>query len=321
MAPHRGVEVLGARALQQRGSPRGTSRPARGRRSPARGRVAVASCGRGSARARRRPWPSKPRSSQARRSGARRIDARRDGRQLVRALGRGRRRARARCGRASRHPQRGEVGHEVDVAVAELPAGELVAGHRLHLHVDGEQVVAAVRAVGGDVARRRSPASKRLPTEPAVVVGEPDDHGVDLARRRRARRAPRGTACRAAGPTSPHATKPRNQAVSRGRDGCERPRGLLAPRRPATAPRPRPIPRRRQPWRGARLTARETRASFRSVRRAPSLLRRFSLGGLAAPPPPAWDPTSVCARPSCVVPATGSVRGRRRVAKPNAGDS
>ena len=35
----------------------------------------------------------------------------------------------------SAHAQRGEVGHEVDVAVAEVPAGERVAGHRLHLEV------------------------------------------------------------------------------------------------------------------------------------------------------------------------------------------
>ncbi len=43
-------------------------------------------------------------------------------------------------------PQRAQVGHEVKVAVTLLPVGKFVARDRLHLHVDGEQVIAGVRA-------------------------------------------------------------------------------------------------------------------------------------------------------------------------------
>ena len=43
-------------------------------------------------------------------------------------------------------PQRREVGYQVEVAVAEFPVGIAVAGDRLHLHVDGEQVVAGMGA-------------------------------------------------------------------------------------------------------------------------------------------------------------------------------
>ena len=79
-------------------------------------------------------------------------------------------------------PQRGEVGDEVDVAVAEVPAGELVAGHRLHLEVGGEQVVAAVGAVGGHVLEEEV-GREALAAQPAVVVGEAGDDRVDLAGR------------------------------------------------------------------------------------------------------------------------------------------
>ena len=100
VAPHRGVEVLGARALLELvvlEVPAGRLEVG----EAASGRVAVATCGTGSARAR---WPPSPR---ARRRRAARPAARR----IVRgatsvgswvAWRRGRRRARARCGRASR---------------------------------------------------------------------------------------------------------------------------------------------------------------------------------------------------------------------------
>ena len=83
----------------------------------------------------------------------------------------------------ARAPQRLHVRHEVEVAVAELPVGELVAGHRLHLHVDGEQIVAGMRAMLGDVFHEEF-GVEALAEEPSVMVGEADHHGLDLARAR-----------------------------------------------------------------------------------------------------------------------------------------
>ena len=75
-------------------------------------------------------------------------------------------------------PQRREVGAEHEVAVAALPARHRVAVDRVHLDVDGEQVVARlggvrhhlVEEVGGGAA---------LALQPALHVGERDEHGVD----------------------------------------------------------------------------------------------------------------------------------------------
>ena len=46
-------------------------------------------------------------------------------------------------------PQGREVGDELEVAVALLPARDLVARHRVHLHLECEQVVAALGPVPG----------------------------------------------------------------------------------------------------------------------------------------------------------------------------
>jgi hypothetical protein len=81
--------------------------------------------------------------------------------------------------------QRGEVDHHVHVAVAELPVGERVAGDRLHLHVDGEQVVAGVAAVLGDLLDEHL-GVEALAHQAAVVVGEAGDHGLDFALRHHA---------------------------------------------------------------------------------------------------------------------------------------
>ena len=79
-----------------------------------------------------------------------------------------------------RAAQRAHVGHEVEVAVAELPVGEFIAGDRIHLHVHGEQVIAGVRAVV-DHAVDEHLGIEPLAEEPAVVVGEADDDRFDLA--------------------------------------------------------------------------------------------------------------------------------------------
>ena len=85
----------------------------------------------------------------------------------------------------ARDAQRRQVGHQVDVAVAELPVGELVARHRLHLHVDGEQVVAGVAAVRRDLVEEHL-GVEALAHQAAVVVGEAGEHGLDLALRHHA---------------------------------------------------------------------------------------------------------------------------------------
>jgi hypothetical protein len=66
--------------------------------------------------------------------------------------------------------QRRKVGLHDEVAVALLPAGGLVARHRLHVDVVGEQVVAAVRLVMG--ASTKYSAWKRLPISRPCMSGK-----------------------------------------------------------------------------------------------------------------------------------------------------
>ena len=76
--------------------------------------------------------------------------------------------------------QRREVGLQRDVAVALVPARELVAGQHRHVGVDREQVVARV-----DRHRARAHvvdpvvAGHPLAHQAALQVGEHDEHGVD----------------------------------------------------------------------------------------------------------------------------------------------
>jgi hypothetical protein len=78
--------------------------------------------------------------------------------------------------------ERGEVGAQQEVAVAEVPAGEPVARHRFELHVGGQQVVAGMGAVAGHLVEEELTVDA-LARQPAVVVGEADDHRVDGAAR------------------------------------------------------------------------------------------------------------------------------------------
>ena len=76
--------------------------------------------------------------------------------------------------------QRVEVGLHLEVAVAALPRRHRVAADGVHLDVDGEQVVAGLGAVLGDLVeevRRGQP----LALQAALHVGEREQHGVDLA--------------------------------------------------------------------------------------------------------------------------------------------
>ncbi len=76
--------------------------------------------------------------------------------------------------------ERREVGDEVEVAVAEFPAGVLVPGDGLHLHVDGQQVVAGMRSVLHRVVDEEGRV-EALAQQTAVPVGEGGQHRVDLA--------------------------------------------------------------------------------------------------------------------------------------------
>ena len=74
----------------------------------------------------------------------------------------------------------GEVGHQLHVAVAPLPRGELEARQRLHLHVHREEVDAGVDAVVQHVVEEVA-ADDALAHQPAEPVREDGEHGVDVA--------------------------------------------------------------------------------------------------------------------------------------------
>ena len=73
------------------------------------------------------------------------------------------------------------VGLHDEIAVALLPARRRVAGHRLHVDVVGEQVVAAVRLLVRAVDEKFR--LEALADEAALHVDHGDDHGVDRAGR------------------------------------------------------------------------------------------------------------------------------------------
>ena len=72
-----------------------------------------------------------------------------------------------------------EIRHQVEVAVPGLPARHLVAGHRVHLHVHREQVVAALGRLA--LVRRLDEVLgvDALAHQAALHVREGDDHRVD----------------------------------------------------------------------------------------------------------------------------------------------
>jgi hypothetical protein len=88
--------------------------------------------------------------------------------------------AQRRAGVPRDHAQRVEVRLHLEVAVATLPRGHRVAGDRVHLDVDGEQVVARLGAVGDDVLDEVVRVEP-LALEAALHVGEAEQDGVDLA--------------------------------------------------------------------------------------------------------------------------------------------
>ena len=77
--------------------------------------------------------------------------------------------------------QRCHVRGDAEVAVALLPVRHLVARHGLHLHVEGEEVVAALDPVLGDLVEEVVDLDP-LAEQTALHVRERRDDGVDRAR-------------------------------------------------------------------------------------------------------------------------------------------
>ncbi len=78
-----------------------------------------------------------------------------------------------------RRAQGGQVGDKMEIAVAPLPVGVAVAGHRLHLHVDGQQVIAAVGAVADGIVDEEA-GVESFAHRSTEMIGEGHDHRVDL---------------------------------------------------------------------------------------------------------------------------------------------
>jgi hypothetical protein len=72
-----------------------------------------------------------------------------------------------------------EIGLQHEVAVAARPGGGLVAGHRLDLHVDGQQIVAGVGLL--HAALQEEMPGVALAHQPPLHVDHADEDGIDLA--------------------------------------------------------------------------------------------------------------------------------------------
>ena len=81
-------------------------------------------------------------------------------------------------------PQRGSVRDEMEVAVPATPIREVEPFDRLHSHVDREQVVAGMGAVG-ESGFEEEPCVEPFAQQTAVVIGESDNNRVDRASRHR----------------------------------------------------------------------------------------------------------------------------------------
>ena len=74
-------------------------------------------------------------------------------------------------------PQRREVGPQHEVAVAPLPARDLVAGHGIHLHLEREEVVAPLHVL--DPVLEEEVLVQALAEQAPLHVGERDDDRVE----------------------------------------------------------------------------------------------------------------------------------------------
>ena len=76
--------------------------------------------------------------------------------------------------------ERGKVRDEMEVPVAKLPVGKLVAGHGVHFHVRGQKVIAGVRAFACNGFEKEIRV-EAFAHHPAVVVGECGNDRVDAS--------------------------------------------------------------------------------------------------------------------------------------------
>src|SRR4029077_3780775 len=76
-------------------------------------------------------------------------------------------------------PQRRQIGRELEVAVAAFPRGELVTRYGIHLHVEGEQIVAPLRPVSVLDLLEEEVAMEALAEQAPLHIRERHDHGVD----------------------------------------------------------------------------------------------------------------------------------------------
>ena len=117
-----------------------------------------------------------------------------------------------------RHPpQRPEVGPQVEVAVAPLPARHRVPGLRVHLHVEREQVVAALEPVVDRSSRKYSPCSRLPSSRPCMSVNAATT--VSIAPVSTSRSAPRASAWGKIG-GAPSDPAPRRRSLRRSGCGC-----------------------------------------------------------------------------------------------------
>ena len=80
-------------------------------------------------------------------------------------------------------PQRRQVGSDREVAVTLLPARDLVSRHGIHLHLEREQVVAALDGTVGLGLVDEELGVQALAEQAPLHVGEGHDHRVEFAHR------------------------------------------------------------------------------------------------------------------------------------------
>ncbi len=77
--------------------------------------------------------------------------------------------------------QRGEIGLDDEIAIALLPIGRRIAGHRFHVDIVGEQVIAAMGFIHGGLEKEGG--EEALADQPPLHVGKGHEHGIDPAGR------------------------------------------------------------------------------------------------------------------------------------------
>ena len=119
-----------------------------------------------------------------------------------------------RPGQPRNKPQRRQIRSHHHVAVPGLPARHRVAIDGVHVHVDGQEVVAALSAVRGNLLDEQ-PRRDPFAGQPALHVGEGDDDRVDLTGGHQSFQLTRR---QQPAPASPAVTRHKRSLVSDGKD-------------------------------------------------------------------------------------------------------